>query len=78
VLDDEDRIAPHLTTRQGNLLVMARGEDGWCVALDAARMCCSIYESRPGICRRFVMAGPYCRSIQPEVAEPRAIPLVLS
>ena len=41
--------------------VMARGEDGWCIALDHQRMCCSIYESRPESCRRFVMGAGYCR-----------------
>ncbi len=43
------------------LEVMAHGEDGWCVALDSERMCCSIYESRPESCRRFVMGAGYCR-----------------
>ncbi len=40
---------------------MAKGEDGWCVALDRNSMLCSIYEQRPGVCRKFAMGGPYCR-----------------
>lgn len=43
------------------LEVMARGEDGWCVALDSLNMCCSLYELRPEACRRFVMGAAYCR-----------------
>ena len=62
VLQREDRIPAHLTTvDERGVEQMARGEDGWCVALDAARMCCSIYNERPSVCRRFVMNGPYCR-----------------
>jgi Fe-S-cluster containining protein len=44
------------------LAVMARGEDGWCLALDRAAMSCGIYPDRPQICRDFAMAGPDCRS----------------
>lgn len=43
------------------LEVMARGEDGWCVALDGVKMCCSIYDLRPEACRRFVMGAADCR-----------------
>jgi uncharacterized protein len=39
---------------------MARGEDGWCVALDRNTMRCSIYDTRPQLCRNFSMGGPYC------------------
>ena len=34
------------------------------MAVDSKRMCCSIYEQRPAICRKFTMAGPYCRDIR--------------
>ncbi|RXR05905.1 YkgJ family cysteine cluster protein [Pseudoxanthomonas composti] len=79
VLCDQDRIAPHLTAREGNLLVMAQNEEGWCAAVDMGRMRCSIYHARPEICRRFAMAGPYCRAISAEAAAPSAssIPLML-
>lgn len=80
VLTPEDRIAEHLTayTDRG-LHVMARDEEGWCVALDSARMCCSIYATRPGICRKFAMAGPYCIDVRTDYASRRArgIPLTL-
>lgn len=75
-----DRVPEHLTdvTPEG-LHVMARDEDGWCVAIDSARMCCSIYELRPAICRKFAMDGPYCRDVRRIHAThyPRAIDLTL-
>lgn len=40
--------------------VMAKGDDGWCAALDRQRMCCSIYPQRPMICREFDMGGSDC------------------
>ena len=80
VLQPEDRVAEHLTTyTAAGLHVMARDEEGWCVALDGARMCCSIYESRPAVCHRFVMDGPYCREIRADYRDrrTRGIPLVM-
>ncbi|GHA79199.1 YkgJ family cysteine cluster protein [Cognatilysobacter bugurensis] len=80
VLLPGDRVPEHLTelTDEG-LPVMARDEDGWCVAIDSARMCCSIYETRPAICRKFAMGGPYCREVREEYAThyAREIPLLL-
>jgi Fe-S-cluster containining protein len=62
VLMPEDRVDPRFTARDDHgLEVMARGEDGWCVALDRKTMLCGIYEQRPAICRSFSMGGPYCR-----------------
>lgn len=80
VLQPEDRMPAHLTTRtEAGLDVMARDAEGWCVALDAARMCCSIYDTRPQVCRRFVMSGPYCREIRADYSDRNAsgIPLLL-
>ena len=39
-------------------MVMARLDDGWCVALDRNTMLCTIYENRPLVCREFE-AGSY-------------------
>ncbi len=78
VLQTEDRIPRHLTTRtDAGLEVMARDEEGWCVAVDAASMRCSIYDSRPAVCRRFVMSGPYCREVRNDYRDQntRGIPL---
>ena len=48
VLMPEDRVPARFTARNAHgVEVMARDEEGWCVAIDAARMCCSIYEQRP-------------------------------
>lgn len=69
VLGGGDAVPAHLTTRlPGGLYVMAKDEDGWCVALDGQQMKCRIYDSRPAVCRSFVMGGPYCRSERDEHA----------
>lgn len=73
VLQPEDHVPDHLTTYSPEgLHVMKRGEDGWCVALNSVRMNCGIYETRPSVCRRFVMNGPYCRAIRAEYSDPAA------
>ena len=80
VLSAEDRVPEHLTDyTAAGLHVMARDEDGWCVAVDGARMCCSIYETRPAICRKFAMAGPYCREVREDYTRlyERDIPMPL-
>lgn len=65
VLTPGDAVPPALTaTLASGLPVMARGEDGWCVAVDRVHMRCSIYAQRPSACRRFAMNGPYCRSVR--------------
>jgi len=72
-LEPEDKIPPHLTTHLANgLHVMARDEQGWCVAVNASQMNCGIYESRPAACRRFAMNGPYCKAIRAEYTESHA------
>ena len=79
VVMPEDGIPAHLLETLDGLPVMARDEEGWCVALGSARMCCSIYEGRPAVCRRFAMGGPYCRAVRAAYSARRArgIPLVL-
>nr|WP_133498953.1 YkgJ family cysteine cluster protein [Lysobacter terrigena] len=64
VVQPEDGIAEHLMEHLNGLRVMARDAEGWCVALDSARMCCSIYDARPDVCRRFRMGGPYCCAVR--------------
>jgi uncharacterized protein len=80
VLLDDDHIPAHLTTvNEAGLQVMARDEEGWCVAQDTARHRCSIYETRPTLCRKFAMGGPYCMEVREDYADRRArgIPLIL-
>ena len=61
VVMPEDEVPRHLVERNDHgVEVMAHGEDGWCVAVDPLRMCCSIYDQRPGICRKFAMGSEYC------------------
>jgi uncharacterized protein len=63
VLKPEDRVPAGLTARlQNGVAVMARGADGYCVALSGDHRGCTIYDARPGDCRRFRMGGAYCRS----------------
>ncbi len=58
----EDKVPRNLVVFDDHgIAIMARGEEGWCVALDHQRMCCGIYELRPEACRRFAMGGGYCR-----------------
>ncbi|NYZ63289.1 YkgJ family cysteine cluster protein [Luteimonas deserti] len=80
VLQPDDDVPARFTdVTEAGLQVMARDDEGWCVAVDAARMCCSIYASRPEVCRRFAMGGPYCREIRAEYTDRglRGIPLTM-
>lgn len=79
VLMPGDDVPGHLTEfTDAGLHVMARDEEGWCVAVDGARLNCSIYATRPAVCRHFAMGGPYCRAVRAESSRPaRPIPLAL-
>ncbi len=62
-----------------DLPTMARGDDGWCLALDRGSLRCTIYEQRPLVCREFPEGGDDClaeralwrRSIAAANPEPR-------
>lgn len=80
VVMPDDVVPRHLVERTSQGLdVMARDEEGWCVAVDHRHMCCSIYDQRPAICRKFAMGSAYCRSerniYREQVA--RGIPLTM-
>lgn len=77
VVMPEDDVPRHLVERGNGIDVMAHGEDGWCIALDHSTMSCGIYSQRPGVCRKFAMGGPYCRSERALYREEtlRAIPI---
>lgn len=80
VVMPEDPVPRHMVERTPDgLEVMARGEDGWCVAVDENRMCCSIYDQRPGVCRKFAMGSAYCLAERENYARDtaRGIPLAL-
>ena len=60
-IEEGERIPPHLTaTTEFGALVMARDDDGWCLAIDPSRMDCSIYATRPQVCRDFRLGGAAC------------------
>ena len=75
-----DNVPRHLVVRDAHgVEVMARNEEGWCAAVDTLHLCCSIYEDRPAICRKFAMGGPYCLDIRATYRDQRlrGIPLTL-
>lgn len=79
VMADDDVPVRFTDETPDGLTVMARDEEGWCVAIDQGRMCCSIYESRPAICRRFEMGSDNCRDVRDthHDALRRGIPLTM-
>ncbi|MDO5505910.1 MAG: YkgJ family cysteine cluster protein [Pseudoxanthomonas suwonensis] len=80
VLQEGDAVPEHLTTTtDAGLHVMARDEEGWCVAVDPAHLHCGIYATRPQVCRRFKMDGPYCRELRKDYRDrnARGIALVM-
>ncbi|MDG2536405.1 YkgJ family cysteine cluster protein [Dyella jiangningensis] len=73
ILQSEDRVPAYLTTRSPEgMQVMRHGEEGWCIALNTTHMNCGIYETRPSVCRHFVMNGPYCKAIRADYNDPVA------
>ena len=45
-------------------LILAKADDGWCVALDRASMRCTIYARRPFVCREFAEGGGDCADVR--------------
>jgi Fe-S-cluster containining protein len=68
VMPDDPTPRGYVAVDEHGLEVMARGEEGWCIALDMQRMCCSIYELRPQACRSFTMGASDCRGERAEYA----------
>lgn len=65
----DTRVPDHFViydTRGGE--VLERLDDGWCAALDRDRLCCSIYEYRPQVCRDVPMGGIECRAARKDYA----------
>lgn len=50
--------------------VMARLDDGWCVALDRNTMLCKIYQRRPWVCREFQLGGGDCLTERAQLGPP--------
>lgn len=78
VLAPPDDVPREYVVYERGLAIMARGEDGWCLALDREHRCCGIYDQRPSACRRFVMGGAYCQAERAEYAAGvRRIPIAV-
>ena len=74
-----DRVPSHyIAVDEQGTEVMAQNEDGWCVAVDTNRLCCTIYENRPALCREFEMGGAFCVDVRGDYARMRGIPVVLT
>jgi Fe-S-cluster containining protein len=62
VLMPEDDVPTWLVHRDGRGPdTLAKGDDGWCAAVNPNTLMCTIYEQRPAICRKFAMGSPGCR-----------------
>ena len=62
VLMPDDHVPEWLVEHDDHgMETLAKGEDGWCAALDPLTMRCTIYADRPGICRKYAMGSPSCR-----------------
>ena len=59
--------------------VMARLDDGWCIALDRGSLRCTIYALRPLVCRDYATGGDDClvERAASGLMPSRPIPLVL-
>lgn len=53
---------------------LAKGEDGWCAAVDPNTFRCTIYDERPEICRKFAMGSPCCRDERAKWRDSHALP----
>ncbi|WP_414649240.1 YkgJ family cysteine cluster protein [Dyella sp.] len=75
VLMPEDRVPRWLVQEdERGLQTLAKGEDGWCAAVDPLDFRCTIYADRPAICRKFAMGSPSCRHERAAWSAHRAVP----
>lgn len=54
----------YVETDQWGGEIMHRLDDGWCAALSRSTMKCTIYESRPWICRELQAGEEQCISVR--------------
>ncbi|MFC5741739.1 YkgJ family cysteine cluster protein [Dyella tabacisoli] len=75
VLLPDDHVPEWLIHRdERGMETLAKNEEGWCLAVDPDKLCCSIYEERPTICRKFAMGSPGCRDARLEWRNHYSIP----
>jgi Fe-S-cluster containining protein len=60
-LPGDDPPDHYLDRDEHGMFIMAKSDDGWCVALDRESLRCTIYQRRPWVCREFAMGGTDCR-----------------
>lgn len=78
VLMPEDRVPRWLVHEdERGFQTLAKGDEGWCAALDPLDFRCTIYEQRPAICRKFAMGSPSCRFERAGWAGQRALPTLV-
>jgi Fe-S-cluster containining protein len=80
VLMPDDHVPAWLIDRDlHGMETLAKGEDGWCAAVDPNTSRCTIYEDRPSICRKYAMGSPSCRDERQKwFGEPIPTPVHLS
>ena len=62
VLMPEDHVPEWLIDRDlHGMETLAKGEDGWCAAVDPNTSRCTIYDDLPSICRKYAMGSPSCQ-----------------
>lgn len=62
VLMPDDHVPEWLIDRDlHGMETLAKGEDGWCAAVDPNTSRCTIYDERPSICRKYAMGSPSCQ-----------------
>jgi Fe-S-cluster containining protein len=78
VLMPEDRVPGWLVHEdERGLRTLAKGDDGWCAAVDRGDFRCGIYADRPAICRKFAMGSPGCRHEREQWMAQRILPTPL-
>jgi Fe-S-cluster containining protein len=60
LISDTGVPAEHIAVAADGGETMLRLADGWCSALDRDTLSCTIYDSRPWICREFEMGSYEC------------------
>jgi len=62
LMPEDDPPSQFIAVDAYGLSVMAKADDGWCVALDRDTFRCTIYARRPQVCRDFAEGGSDCRA----------------
>ena len=66
LMPEDDPPTEFVAIDKHGLSVLAKADDGWCVALDRDSFRCTIYARRPQVCRDFTEGGSDCRAERDE------------